>query len=97
MKTRSIVLVAAFMMASAAASAFAADGMKHDMQSDLHVRMGMAAQEEKTLAPGESKAVTHIRHDMQSDLHERLGMAADDSRQNATVYNGPSDPSVYRP
>ena len=98
MKTRAIVLAAAFMMSSAAATVFAADSMKHDMQRDLHVRLGMAALEEKVVAPAESKTVTFISHDMQSDLHETLGMTANDSKQNTTtIYNAPTDPNVYRP
>lgn len=98
MRTRALVLVAAFMTASAAATVFAADSMKHDMQRDLHVRMGMAAGEEKTVAPVGTKTVTIIKHDMQSDLHAKLGMTADDSTQNATtVYNAPTDAGVYRP
>lgn len=98
MRTRAILLVAAFMMSSAAATVFAADSMKHDMQRDLHVRLGMDAGEEKTTAPAEFKKVTFMKHDMQSDLHERLAMTADDSKQNpATVYHSPADPSIYKP
>ena len=85
MRTKAMVLLAAVMMISATTSAFAADSMKHDMQRDLHVRLGMAADEEMPTQSNKQTTTTYMMHDMQRDLHVRLGMAETDDVQSSTT------------
>jgi hypothetical protein len=93
-----MVLLAAAMMISATTSVFAADSMKHDMQRDLHVRMGMAENEVKDVQPSQAAiTVSYMKHDMQRDLHVNMGMAENDAKKPVTKFESPKDPSIYRP
>lgn len=98
MRTRAMVLLAAVMMISVTTSAFAAESMKHDMQRDLHERMGMNEDEPKDVQPVQQKVtVQYMKHDMQHDLHVNTGMAVNDPRESVTTFVSPTDPNVYKP
>jgi uncharacterized cupredoxin-like copper-binding protein len=72
-----MALVAAVMMISATTPVFAAESMKHDMQRDVHVKMGMAVHEDaKVQSTGTKTTTPDMKHDMQRDVHVALGMAA---------------------
>jgi hypothetical protein len=98
MRTRTMVLLAAVMVISATTSVFAADSMKHDMQRDLHVRMGMAATEDANVQPTQQKTtITYMNHDMQTDLHVNMGMAATDGvKESVTQFKSSTNESDYR-
>ena len=98
MRTRAMVLLTSVMMISATTSVFAADSMKHDMQRDLHVRMGMAATEDANVQPTlQQKTATYMNHDMQRDLHVKMGMAATDSvKESVTQFKSSTNESDYR-
>lgn len=77
MRTKAMALVAAVMMISATTPVFAADTMKHDMQRDVHVRMGMAVHEDAKIQSSVATTTTPVmKHDMQRDTHVAMGMAA---------------------
>lgn len=98
MKTRAMVLLAAAIMISATTSVYAADSTKHDMQRDLHERMGMSADEEKLVLPTPQTTIeSYMKHDMQWDLHVNMGMAENDAKKPVTKFESPKDPSIYRP
>lgn len=98
MRTRAMILLVAAMMISATTSVYAADSMKHDMQRDLHERMGMSANEEKLALPTpQTTKESYMKHDMQWDLHVNMGMAENDAKTSVTKFEAPTDPSIYRP
>lgn len=98
MRTRAMVILTAAVLISATSSVLAADSMKHDMQRDLHVRMGMASDEPKYVQPVQQKiTVAYMKHDMQHDLHVNSGMAVNDPEESVTKFASPTDPNIYKP
>jgi hypothetical protein len=91
-----MVLLASVMMISAATSVFAADSMTHDMQRDLHVRMGMAAHEDANVQATQHKTSSFMKHDMQRDLHVNMGMAATDGTKDSTQFKSTTNENDYR-
>lgn len=97
MRTRAMVLLAAVMMISATTSVFAAESMKHDMQRDLHEKMGMAATEDAKVQPTQrQKTTTYMNHDMQRELHVNMEMAATDGVKESTQFKSSTNESDYR-
>jgi hypothetical protein len=93
-----MALLTAAMMISTATAVPAAESMKHDMQKDLHEKMGMGVNEEKQAQPAQkSTTVPYMKHDMQRDLHVNLGMGANDPKESVTKFESPTDPNVYKP
>lgn len=98
MRTRTMAILAVAVLISATSSVFAADSMKHDMQRDLHERMGMTADEHKDVQPvKQTITVAYMKHDMQHDLHVNTGMAITDPKESVTKFASPTDPNVYNP
>lgn len=98
MRTRAMVILAVAGLISATTSVFAAESMKHDMQRDLHERMGMTADEPKEVRPVQQTiTVAYMKHDMQLDLHVNTGMVLNDPKETVTTFASPTDPNVYKP